>query len=158
MVRMEKKCFKCGEVKPLSEFYVHKMMADGHLGKCKSCTKRDVSERTEIKQQDPKWVNQERIRCREKMKRRRELGFERKPTLSESKKYNSAWRSKDPTKRRAELIAYRALKMGRIIKGENCEHCGQKIKLEMHHPDYSKPLEVQWLCTKCHGITRRKKA
>lgn len=43
-----KKCFKCNEVKNKSEFYKHPGTLDGHLNKCKSCTKKDVKENYKV--------------------------------------------------------------------------------------------------------------
>lgn len=44
----EKECFICHQIKPLDEFYLHRGMTDGHLGKCKECTKAYVRGRKEI--------------------------------------------------------------------------------------------------------------
>ena len=41
-----KNCFKCNTTKDIDDFYEHPQMGDGHLNKCKDCTKADVSKRT----------------------------------------------------------------------------------------------------------------
>lgn len=57
----------------------------------------------------------------------------------------------NPEKRFARAQAYRAFLDGKIIKPQHCEKCGRIRKLQMHHADYSKPLEVRWLCmVECH--------
>lgn len=61
-----KKCFKCGRVLPLSDFYKNRLMADGHLNKCKECTKRDVHNNYIKKRLDEKFITKERERGREK--------------------------------------------------------------------------------------------
>lgn len=43
---------------------------------------------------------------------------------------------------------YYAVKTGRLTK-EPCA-CGE-TKVEGHHPDYKKPLEVIWMCRQCHS-------
>lgn len=50
-----------------------------------------------------------------------------------------------------------ALKSGKLVKPDRCINCQVfTATLEAHHPDHYKPLEVVWLCRKCHGQVHRK--
>ena len=42
-----------------------------------------------------------------------------------------------------------------VLKPEPCMICGTDKDIQAHHPDYSKPLDVQWLCRRCHHILER---
>jgi hypothetical protein len=48
-----------------------------------------------------------------------------------------------------------AIQSGRLIRPETCSACGSHAPIEAHHPDYSKPLEVVWLCNPCHVEVHR---
>lgn len=39
---------------------------------------------------------------------------------------------------------------GELVKPDKCSECGTEGRIDGHHEDYSKPLEVMWLCGECH--------
>lgn len=54
------------------------------------------------------------------------------------------------TKANAHSKLKYAIKTGKTKRPDDCSKCYKKCKPEGHHPDYDKPLEVIWLCKKCH--------
>jgi hypothetical protein len=124
----KKSCFKCGEEKPLAEYYRHKQMADGHLNKCKACTKSDVRSH----RQDPRY-------------RAKVLAYDRARGCRQSPEYLREWRRKNPEKAHAHKQVQMHLENPGV-----CSECPSTFHVEAHHDDYSKPLDVRWLCAACH--------
>ena len=45
-----------------------------------------------------------------------------------------------------------AVNSGKLSRPRNCSKCGtSKGRIVAHHEDYDKPLEVIWVCSKCHA-------
>lgn len=129
-----KTCNKCGIEKEMSEYYAHKGMKDGYHNQCKSCSS-IINKRNRIK-------NIKHIR---KYDRERESLPNRKATKREAqRRYNKI----HPERHAARSLVGYALNDGRLNKGP-CLTCGSMFT-EAHHPDYSKPLEVEWYCRQCH--------
>lgn len=143
-----KKCTKCRQEMPLSGFYRHYKMADGTLSKCKTCTKRDVRE-NRLKRQD---YYREYERSRASLPHRVAAREQYAKTPEGRAACNSAKRAyldRNPVKRAAHIAVWNAIRDGRVSR-QPCEVCGEQ-KAHAHHDDYSKPLDVRWLCTTHHS-------
>lgn len=62
--------------------------------------------------------------------------------------YNRKWRNSNRKKSYAHSVLNWAVRTGAITK-RPCEVCGAE-PAQAHHYDYNKPLDVLWLCHKCH--------
>lgn len=59
-------------------------------------------------------------------------------------------------KKNAYKIYQKALKENKLIRPNKCSECGAGGKIAGHHEDYMKPLDVMWLCAKCHSPKHKK--
>lgn len=57
--------------------------------------------------------------------------------------------ARNPVKYSANNAVNNAVRDGRLTK-QPCEVCGSE-RVHAHHDDYSKPLDVRWLCTTHHA-------
>ena len=85
--------------------------------------------------------------CRAKYRRERR----KNPEISKGETRSSQkWYVKNPEKYRAKIAVRTAIRHGELEKLP-CEVCGTEDgQISGHHADYSKPLEVQWLCALHH--------
>lgn len=98
--------------------------------------------------------NKEYFRNRYKQQRERLLALNRAYRKTAAGKISQARSDiraqlKFPEKRRARRIIEWEIKKGTVQK-QPCEKCGLLNNVHAHHEDYSKPLEVVWLCVKHH--------
>src|SRR3990167_6013912 len=82
-----------------------------------------------------------------------------------NREYNRKWRKENgyhneinsklryPEKEKARRILQVAVRAGKILKSPCL--CGNP-KSQAHHGDYSLPLEVVWLCPRCHSKEHKK--
>lgn len=105
-------------------------MKDGHLNKCKNCSKKDTKKNRS--------KNIEHYR-----------EYDRKRGNRQHKDYCRQYRAKYPNKYKAHTVTGNAIRSGNLFPMK-CEVCSTDKDIHGHHDDYSKPLNVRWLCAAHH--------
>lgn len=142
-----KTCVKCRQQKAIGEFYRHKAMADGHLNACKDCVKAAVRANRLDKVDKYRQYDVARAGAPHRVKLRQD--YIKTPEGKAARlRCQKRRRALEPLKDRARYEVAYALQRGRLTKWP-CIVCGAE-KVEAHHPDYSRPLDVQWLCRPHH--------
>lgn len=115
----------------MSEFYKHSKMKDGHLNKCKECTKTDTKSN---RNKNIKYYKE----------------YDRSRGYRQGYSYTKEYRTRYPNKYNAHVALNNAIRAGKIVKHHECELCGSHENIVGHHPDYNRPLTVNWWCQACH--------
>lgn len=154
-------CRTCGLSKPSSEFYPYCPY------NCKKCK---ISKSTEWRKKNPeryrfldkkrrssiksKAVRRLYIMTNQDKLRRYYIEWYKKNGRQVNEKdimRMRQWNKKNKAKADTHRQVKHALSLGMVVKPDACEICGRDTRLVAHHEDYSKPLDVIWLCGSCHN-------
>lgn len=137
MDQATKTCCRCGLTKALDEFYPvpHKNKLRSHCKACHNTVSRAwrKNNKEQVLLTRQRWMKDPAYRA--KLQRAKNLHLRN-----------------NPEKQKAYHAVRKALKHGQLIRPEACQKCGAVSRLHAHHKDYSKPLEVDWLCIQCHEL------
>lgn len=136
-------CKRCQTEKSESDFYKNDRT-------CKECRRALVranrAEKIEYyREYDRKRFQEDpAVRARHKSYAESEKGKEAR------KRATIKYIERNPLKRAAHILVGNAVRDGKIVNPCVYETCGATEKIEAHHDDYTKPLDVRWLCLNCH--------
>ncbi len=134
-----KTCPACTRKLVLSEFYSDARTATGLCTYCRECSKKKARTRY--------YKHHERVLAYEKV---RAVTPERK---AKRREYQHKMAGQNAIKLAARQAVKAELRAGRMVP-QPCVGCGNPRSWG-HHPDYNKPLDVVWMCPRCHGREHR---
>lgn len=141
---MAKQCSTCKDCKPETDFYADKRRPDGMKSQCKKChcitsvLSRDGDAHRDYNRN---WMRRSKYASRADVKER-----ELKRSRVRGKSIEA----------RARHLANVAVRLGFLERPATCPICGEQgMGIHAHHDDYSRPLDVRWMCTECHGKEHR---
>lgn len=139
---MVKTCSKCKQSKPLSKFYKDRQKKNGLGSWCKECAKAQVQAY--------------RLAHPEIIKARKKKYYQSKKGKIVSRRASRIRRQRYPQIEKAHRAINNAIRDKKLEKPTKfkCKYCPKKAQ-QYHHPDYSKPFEIEPICKKCHFILHR---
>jgi hypothetical protein len=170
-----KSCTKCAVEKPLGEFYRKGGARTGARPECKKCTNAENARygNSERGKEVRKGViarylasakGKATIRAYQDSERGRAIiraAHRRWRRTPEGRRAHRAHVRRSarryPERILARLILNHAVASGLLKRPKRCK-CGSPEPIQAHHQDYAKPLEVEWLCLRCHVALRRRVA
>lgn len=127
-----KYCRTCERTLDESKFHKRTASIDGLAAKCKLCSK--IYDRARDKQEH-------RIRARE-------IYAQTEQGRITGNKAKAKYAARNPEKIKAHSKVLYHIRAGNLTP-QACEKCGDE-NVHAHHDDYSKPLNVRWLCAAHH--------
>jgi len=157
---MNKKCVKCKETKPISEFYSDPRAKDKLCYYCKKCSydkclayRKKNRDKFLNKLKEYHDAHQEEARQYRIANKAKESAYGKLYRLKHKKEksiYNKRYMKDNKLKINAHHLANMYFLKYKSKRKKYCEFCGDISNIK-HHPDYNKPLDVQWLCHSCHN-------
>ena len=137
-------CNKCSEELPVDTgFYASD-------NTCKECRKARVKQNRLEKIEYYKAYDNARASRPDRVEARKSYAKTTRG-ISAANKAKINYSEKNKKKRSVYQIVNNLIRDGKISKPSSCESCGKiKSRIEGHHDDYDKPLEIRWLCSSCH--------
>lgn len=143
-------CVICQKEKEATEFY------SSNKSHCKTCIKNRAKKYREEKRDYYREYDRNRPNKTERAKNASE--YKKRLRSENPEKYDSIYHKARRNYRKNhhekciahDRLAY-ALETGKIKRPDKCSLCGVSCTPQGHHYDYSKALEVIWLCSKCHS-------
>ncbi len=163
-VVMQKVCTRCRIERDLESFHRNSRAKDGRASWCRTCSRAYSKNWREVNPEygsrwrevnpeyNRRWREANSVRWKEKSRQWAKANPEKGAAAS------CRYAKRYPKLNRALSAVHYAVKVGHLIRPETCEECGREGHIEAHHEDYSRPLNVVWLCRPCHGKTRRLKS
>lgn len=180
-----KRCSRCGALKPLDAFHRNRQSRDGRRPDCRLCVnglQRAAAQRFSAQQKSARHKARRRYNASEKgrvaearyrsgpagrARNRRRNGsaagerarqrWVATPNGTLSRRQTAVrMRRLYPERSAARAAVYREVRAGRLTRPTACQRCRQSGgAIHAHHRNYAEPLNVTWLCRRCHTEEHR---